>query len=260
MGLTALYTLLWLVSTLTFTTQDLMRLHVNPKVTAECQKQVTLNCNTISSLEGLSIIQMHWYLNEISLCSVNNEGNITYSNPKRNLSCEYTHGQLSLIIEKVQPLESGDTSPYKCKIKSNKGAAHGTTIVELQECSGKVQGETTGEGYSCTFNHVYPDGDVHWFDGSHHVLDSSLHNTTKQVVQGGWLTIRSHLKLKRSSVPYNCSLMSTKSGRYIASTLINGSETIETRISRHWVKSGVGSWTPMRTLLYISIFLAVSLK
>lgn len=111
---------------------DLMRLHVNPKVTAECQKQVSLNCTTASSSEGLSIIQMHWYLKETSLCSVNTEGNITYSNPQKNFRCEYTHGQLSLIIEEVQPLESGDTSPYKCKITSNKGAAHGTTIVELQ--------------------------------------------------------------------------------------------------------------------------------
>lgn len=253
MGLTALYTLLWLVSALTFTTQDLMRLDVSPKVTAECGQQVTLNCNAISSQKGLSIIQMHWYLNEISLCSVNNEGNITKSDTQRNLTCEYTDGQLSLIIEEVQPLESGDTSPYKCKITSTKGVKHGTTIVELQECSGKVHGEAANEGYSCTFNHVYPDGDVHWFDGSHQVLDSSLHNTTKQVVQGGWLTIRSYLKLKGSGVPYNCSLMSTKSGRYIASESIM-------LISGRQVKSGVESWTPMRTFLYISIFLSVSLK
>lgn len=258
MGLTALYTLLWLVSALTFTTQDLMSLDVSPKVTAECGQQVTLNCSAVSSQKGLLVREMHWYLNENPLCSVNNEGSITYSNPHRNLSCECTHGQLSLIIKEVQPLESGDTAPYKCKIKSNKGVKHGTTIVELQECSGEVQGETTDEGYSCTFNHVYPDGDVHWFDGSNHVLDSSLHNTTKQVVQGGWLTIRSYLKLKESGVPYNCSLMSTKSSRHIASTLINGSETRALNPGR--VTSGVGSWTSMRTFLYISIFLALSLK
>lgn len=258
MGLTALYTLLWLVSALTFTTQDLMNLRVSPKVTAECGQQVTLNCNAISSQNELSIIQMHWYLKEISLCSVNNKGNITHSNSQRNLRCKYSHGQLSLIIEEVQPLETGEASPYKCKITSTKGVKHGTTIVELQECSGKAQGKTTDEGYSCTFNHVYPDGDVHWFNSSHHVLDSSLHNTTKQVDQGGWLTIRSYLKLKASGLPYNCSLMSTKSNRYIASTLINGSETIA--LNPGQVRSGVVSWTSMRTFLYISIFLAISLK
>lgn len=126
-------------------------------------------------------------------------------------------------------------------------------VVFPSECSGNVHGETTGEGYGCTFNHVYPDGDVHWFDGSHHVLDSSLYNTTKQVVEGGWLTIRSYLKRKGSGMPYNCSLKSTKSSRYIASTSIKGSKIIAQ------VKSGIGSWTPMGTFLYISIFLAVSL-
>lgn len=258
MGLTALHTLLWLVTALTLTTQDLMRLSESPKITAECGKRVTLNCNTTSSRRGLSIKQMHWYLNNVPLCSVNNDGNISYSNHSGDFSCEYTHGQLTLFIGKVQPLESGNTMPYKCKIISNKGVAHKTTIVELQECCSEiVQGVWTDEGPSCTFNHVYPDGDVHWFNGFNKVSNESLHRTTKQVVQGGWLTIHSYLKHEESDVPFNCSLMSTKSGRYIASTLVHKTGVQKTSPQ---TRNGVRSWRPMRTFFYISILLAVSLK
>ncbi|KAF1395054.1 hypothetical protein PFLUV_G00007560 [Perca fluviatilis] len=165
---TALYTLLWLLTAFV-TPQELVTLSVTPKITAECGKQVTINCNVSSSRHGLSIKHMNWSQNNRSFCSVDNEGNITHHrHTLSHFHCEYKHGQLSLIFKRVQPLESGD---YRCKLQSNQGAKHQYTIVELQECCGIVEGVSTSDGPACTFKYVYPDGDVHWFHGSHHLSD-----------------------------------------------------------------------------------------
>lgn len=260
MGLTAPHTLLWLLTALTLTTQELVKLSVSPTVTAECGRQVTLSCNVSSSLRGLSITRMKWSRNQTSLCSVDEKGDITRHH-KHTLSdfwCEYKHGQLSLIFREVQPLESGTSEPYMCKLQSNQGALHKYTTVELQECCGSVEKAWTSDGPTCTFKRVHPHGDVHWFHHSHNHPSRSRGNTTKQVDTGGWLTIHSYLKHKTSNVPYNCSLMS-KSGRHIGCTLIHMSRSIASRLTTP-VPNGVGSEGPMRTFLCFLILLVVTLK
>lgn len=255
MGYTALHTLLWLLTSFTLTTQELVKLRVTPKITAECNQQVTLNCNVTSSRNGLSIKHMEWSQNNKSLCSVDGKGLITPTNTLSDFHCEYQHGQLSLIFQRVQPLESGS---YRCKLKSNRGALHEYTTVELQECCGIVEGVFTNDGPSCTFKNVYPDGDVHWFHGSHNLSHGSVrHHTTKHVDEGGWLTIHSYLKQKSSGVPYNCSLKSAESGRHIASALVVNPES---RAQVHTQRNGVGSQGHVWTSLFILIFLAVTLK
>ncbi|KAA8594992.1 uncharacterized protein LOC116705339 [Etheostoma spectabile] len=263
MEYTALHTLLWLQTAFVLTTQEFVKLSVTPKITAECGKEVTLNCNVSSSRHGLSIKHMNWSQNNRSLCSLDKEGNITHH--KHTLShfhCEYKHGtQLSLIFKRVQPLESGD---YRCKLQSNQGAKHQYTRVELQECCGIVEGVWTGDRATCTFKNIYPDGDVHWFHGSHNLSDGSVRqHTTKHVDEGGWLTIRSYLEQNSSTVPYNCSLKSSTSGRYITSTLVQNPELQARSISQehtHPGRNGVGSPGPLWTYLCISILLAVTLK
>ncbi|XP_044046431.1 uncharacterized protein LOC122873589 [Siniperca chuatsi] len=264
MGSTALHILLWLLSAFTLTTQELARLSVSSEITAECGKQVTLNCDVSSSRNGLSVIRMEWSQNKTTLCSVDSEGNIT-THPRHTLSdfhCEYKHGQLSLIFQKAQPLGSGNSKRYMCKLQSNQGALHGYTRVELQECCGSIKGILSHDGPACTFKHVYPDGDVHWFHGSHNLSDG--HYTTKSVDKDGWLTIHSHLKRKSSDVSYSCFLKSTTSGRYIASTLVQKPEFLVrgtgAQGSTDPDRNGVGSQRPMRTFVCISILLAVTLK
>ncbi|XP_070684639.1 uncharacterized protein [Pempheris klunzingeri] len=258
MGFTALHILIWLLTAFTLTTSELLKLSVNPKMTAECGKQVTLNCDVSSSREHLSIKHMEWSQNKTSLCFVDVKGKVIKPNShdRSDFHCEYQHGQLSLVFQRVQPLECGNSKPYRCKLQSNQGAAHGYTTVELQECCGTVNGDLKGDGPSCTFSHVYPDGDVHWFHGSKNLSDGSLHHTTKHVDKGGWLTIRSHLRGKSSDVPYNCSLRSTASGRYIESTLVHNPEILS---SIRATQSGAGSQGTMRIFLCISVLLAVTL-
>ncbi|XP_031145386.1 uncharacterized protein LOC116043030 [Sander lucioperca] len=262
MGYTALHTLLWLLTAFVLTTQEFVKLNVTPKITAECGKQVTLTCNVSSSRHGLSIKHMNWSQKNRSFCSVDSEGNISHHmHTLSHFHCEYKHGQLSLIFKRVQPLESGD---YRCKLQSNQGAKHQYTRVELQECCGIVEGVSTSGGPACTFKNVYPDGDVHWFHGSHNLSDGSVRqHTTKHVDEGGWLTIHSDLEWKSSTVPYNCSLKSITSGRYITCTSVQNSELLVITRSQqhtHLGGNGVGSQGPMWTILCISILLAVTLK
>lgn len=265
MGFTALH-MLWLLPAFTLTTQELVRLRVSPEVTAECGKQVTLICN-VSSQSGLLIKHMEWSQSKTSLCSVDSEGRLI-TRPRASLSdfhCEYNDGLLSLIFQKVLPLESGLSKPYMCKLRSNRGAPHRYTTVALQECSGTVDRVLTSDGPVCTFNHVHPDGDVHWFHGSHNPSDGSLrHNTSKSVDKHGWLTIHSHLKGKSSQVPYNCSLKSTVSGKYFASALVGNRDFSVTDIARavgpvQSDGSRVRSQKTLRTVLCILILLAVTL-
>ncbi|XP_053182738.1 uncharacterized protein LOC128366088 [Scomber japonicus] len=218
MEITTLLTLLVHLSAITLTTQDLVTLHVSPEVTAECGAQVHLTCH-VSPVDGLSIKQLVWSQNK-PLCSVDSEGKLTINNNNttRGFHCEYKVGQLSLIFQKVQPLDIGQ---YMCKLRSNWGVKHGSTDVKLQECNATATGDMTSDRLSCTFSHVYPDGDVHWFHNTRRLSgESVVHNTTKHVEDSGYLTIRSHLELKGLEAPFYCCLKSTKSGRYIAGTLV----------------------------------------
>ncbi|XP_062243078.1 uncharacterized protein LOC133953270 [Platichthys flesus] len=265
MEFTALH-ILWLLPVFTLTTQELVGLSVSPQVTTDCGQQVTLECKVSPSPTGLSIKYMGWSHSKTFLCSVNSEGNISYnSSTERDFHCEFEEGRLSLIFHKVQPQqESGNLQRYRCKLHSNKGALHEYTTVELEDCARMVQGAVTSDGPSCTFDSVHPDGDVHWFQGSHNLSAGSIkQNTTKRVEKWGWLTIHSDLERKGSDEPYNCSLMSSKSGRYVASALIKSPQILRldtTRAHSLSPPNGIGSLGPVRILLWISVLLAVALK
>ncbi|KAM7009022.1 uncharacterized protein LKV04_001068 [Tautogolabrus adspersus] len=182
MGFTALHLLLWLLAAFAPTEQDMLTLHVSPRMSAGCGQQVALDCEVSSSQHGLSIKHMEWYQNKTSYCSVNSEETITthQGHTQSNFHCEYQQGRLTLIFTEVQPIESGN---FRCKLRSNKGAKEKSTTVELQECCGKVEG-VIKDGYpTCTFTRVYPDGEVHWFHGSH--LLQTETQLTKRVEEGG---------------------------------------------------------------------------
>ncbi|XP_068448644.1 uncharacterized protein [Clinocottus analis] len=260
MEYTILHTLIWLLPAFTFTTQELVKLSVSPGIDAKCGERVTLNCDVSSSRNGLIIKHMEWFQSDRSVCSVDEEG--TVRNHTQSLSdfyCEYEHGQLSLIFTRVKPLERGN---YTCKLQSNRGARNADTSVQLQECCGVAEGVWTKSLLTCTFKNVYPDGDVHWFHGSHKHSDRSGNQpTSKHVDREGWLTIQSSLERKSQHVPYNCSLMSTASGRYIASALVLNPESLaRVRTQEHKNRNAVESHRLVWTLLCVSVILAAALQ
>ncbi|XP_071391306.1 basal cell adhesion molecule-like [Centroberyx affinis] len=207
------------------TTQALVKVSVSPVVTAECGQQVSLHCNVSSTRDGLSINHLAWIQNDKPLCGLGSDGNITehHRHTLSGFHCRYEReqGRLSLVFQKVQPLESGHSTRYMCKLRSNQGVAEEHTTVELQECGGSVDAAVTPEGPTCTFRGVHPDGDVHWFHGSTRLAEGSPRiNTSKRVDAGGWLTVTSSLEKNDYKEPYNCSLWNPASGRYISSSLV----------------------------------------
>ncbi|XP_037328977.2 uncharacterized protein LOC119218556 [Pungitius pungitius] len=254
------HTLVWLLPAFTFSTQGLVKLSTSPGITAECGERVTLNCNASSSQKDLSIKHIEWFQSHTSVCSVNEKGEVRNHAPSlTDFYCDYKHGRLSLIIQRVKPLDRGN---YSCKLHSNQGTGNSNTRVELQEC-GKAKGFWTKDRLTCAFTNVYPDGEVHWFHGHRNLSDGSVrHNTSKQVDEGGWLTIRSDLERESSLVAYNCSLMSAASGRYVASTLVPNPESrrVPGQELTPQSHSGVGSNGPMWTCLFSAVFLAATLN
>lgn len=113
---------------------ELVKLSVSPHIAAECGKAVALNCNVSSSRNELSIKRMQWLLNKKSLCSVDSDRNMRTDNghATSGFHCEYSHGQLSLIFENMQPVDSGSSNSYMCKLQSNQGVEHASTTVELE--------------------------------------------------------------------------------------------------------------------------------
>ncbi|XP_008276719.1 uncharacterized protein LOC103354902 [Stegastes partitus] len=263
MGFTGLH-VLCLLSALTLTTQDLVDLTVSPSVTAECDQQVTLNCDVSPHQHGLSITHMEWVHDKTQLCTVNSSGELNPQNKHSlgDFKCEYDEGRrLTLTFPHVGPLNKGT---YRCKLRSNRGAPYKYTAVELQECRGKVDADFTSRGPSCTFHRVHPDGEVHWFHGSHNLSDGFLPiQTSKSVDEQGYLTIRSELTSTSSNVPHNCSLKSIRSGRYIESTLVKNellARSYPVASPPSTSNNGVRSQEPIRTILCVLIFLAAIMK
>lgn len=251
MGFTMLHVLLWLLTVFTFTGLASVRLSVIPNITAECGKPVTLTCNASSPLDRLLIKYMEWSQNE-TYCSVDSDGNLSKPHTQNAFDCEYKEGLLSITFKEVQPLQS--KNPFRCKLRSNRGSAHGYTRLELQECYGSVKAAQTTNGPSCTFKQVYPDGDVHWFHGSHNLSDGSLSRITKRVDEGGWITIHSYLHKETSDIPYNCSLKSVTSDRYMASSLVWTKQQ-----TQFTFRSAASAQAPLWSSLCFLVFLAFTL-
>lgn len=110
---------------------DSVKLEVSPKIFAECGKPVSLHCNSSSPQHGLSVKYMEWSHGNMSLCSVDSEQTITklQRHFQSDFDCKYEDGRLSLVFERMLPLQSGE---YRCKLRSNKGVANECTKVQLQ--------------------------------------------------------------------------------------------------------------------------------
>lgn len=118
----------------------MVSLQPGASVSAACGQRATLECAVASSLDKLSIKHMEWSLNQASLCSVDARESVTThsGNTTGRFHCEYARGRLLLVLHEVRPNDAVN-SDYMCKLKSNRGAKHMTTKVELQ-------GESFGKG------------------------------------------------------------------------------------------------------------------
>lgn len=254
MGITAQCFLL-LLATFSPSTQELLTLKVREKISAQCGKNVTLDCEVSSPQHGLSIKRMKWYQSGTSFCVVNSEGEVV-KNPElvgNDFHCKYRPGKLSLIIKNINPMTSGKSKLFECEVRSNKGTRDKVTTVELQEYCGKVTTDMKDGRPTCDFTHVYPGEEVHWFQGSKRLYE---YQTTENVDKEGWLTIHSHLEQGNPESVYNCSLWSPERNAYITSALV----TKNAGNTPKCLQCGAGSQRPTWTALIVTFLLALVLK
>ncbi|XP_057699929.1 uncharacterized protein LOC130920612 [Corythoichthys intestinalis] len=246
----------YILAELSISTKALMSVN---NVTAECNKQVAIHCNVLpGAREELSVKHISWSRNHEPLCQVD-KGNLKHSiNTKSDFHCEFKEGRLSLILEKVQPVDSGASNRYMCKLHSNQGISHGYSWIELQECCGMVKSTLSRDSSMCTFSHVYPDAEVFWsYDSQNQSEGFVRHKIYKSVEEGGWLTIKGQLE-GSSNGSFNCSLRSIVSGRHI---VCNSSEDtdfqdwsgLETLGFTPQVRDGAESLKPLWSIFLMSI-------
>lgn len=109
----------------------MVSLQPSANVSAACGQPAVLHCVVSSSLDQLSIKHMEWTLHRRSLCAVDARGNLSHhsGHTTGRFHCEYARGRLALVLHRVRPKDAAD---YMCKLKSNRGAKHINTRVELQ--------------------------------------------------------------------------------------------------------------------------------
>lgn len=224
MYLPSLFTgvLLLLVKT-ALTTEENVGLSSVPSLTASCDQSLRLLCK-ITKLPAGTKVNMSWVYHRPpgptrTLCEVDR------GKPTQGKSGEFTCSLMDVDLELTlqQPVDEGW---YTCNLRSTAGITNNTTNVKLDDCYRNTSEALTPEGPSCTFIGVRPDGDVHWFQGSQRLKGSS---TTKSVDGEGSMTINSTLKGSSGSGqgPYNCSLWSLGSKRYLTSRLIETSTVVK---------------------------------
>lgn len=90
-------------------------------------------------------------------------------------------------------------------------------------CLGSSNNSMDKNSAECTFERVYPRGEIHWYQG-----DSNLTYASKpkeDVITNGFYIFRSEVPTEKGkqSQPYNCSLWMPSLNRYIASQLVGSS-------------------------------------
>lgn len=230
---TILNTLPWLI--LTFTFSEALTLEVSSSVTAECGKPVVLHCNISSALPGLSVKHMEWSQSQTK-CFVDSNGFLNTNDAEGDFYCRYDKGHLSLHFYKWSPWLF--KSSFMCKLRSNHGILHEYAQVETKEHWESVKAAWDSITPTCTFRKVCPGGEVEWFQDSRRITDQLLVSTNKYVEAGSWITIHSYLKIHNSNKPYNCTLKSSSSGRYLTSSLIHPAPHVRSRAA-----ASVPAWT-----------------
>lgn len=168
---------------------------------------------------------MEWSHSQ-TYCSVDSNGFLNISDPE-DFYCQYDKGHLSLHFYKWSPWLFKNS--FMCKLRSNQGILHKYTQVETREHWVDVRAVWGSITPHCTFRKVCPGGEVEWFQNSQKITDQSLIVTKEHIEAGSWITINSYLNVHNSNHPYNCTLKSSSSGRYLTSALIRPPSYVRAR-------------------------------
>lgn len=118
-------------------------LQTSPQVVAQCGKNVTLTCDATSSSK-FSVVKFAWLTAESKLCQLR-DGKVE-SDVLCESKTETLKHSLMLTLTNITPADQGN---YTCKVHSDIGAEHNTSVVT-------VQGELTYKTYKkkCFFSSI----------------------------------------------------------------------------------------------------------
>ncbi|KAG7491665.1 hypothetical protein MATL_G00006380 [Megalops atlanticus] len=200
--ITAAVFFLFLFAVVTSTTNGLVELHANKVVTAQCHSRVTLHCN-ISSLNDLSVMLLTWIHEKTgeNLCLFDSK---ELHEPDARILCSYRpEKQLALTFKNVSPSHQGT---YICKLRSNQGMKHVSSVVKVQECHGTAEQHSSPSQVQCHFHGVYPQGEVHWFFHKKNVTLDATPATCTGPDHKGLYNVTSNLHTDKTTGNYTCSL------------------------------------------------------
>ncbi|XP_071768389.2 uncharacterized protein LOC139921901 [Centroberyx gerrardi] len=194
-----------------------LELQTSPQVVAQCGKNVTLECDVSSSSE-FDIKKFAWMTAESKhLCQLDDgkfDREVLCESKAERLNKHWLRHRLTLTLTNMMPANQGE---YICKLYSSLGVKNNRTVVTLEECLGSFDFSNNQSHVECQFHGVYPDGTVHWLQGSSNLTDSSTTQTEQD--QHGLYNVKSTLKIQpgNMSQPYNCSLWIPASMKYLSS-------------------------------------------
>ncbi|XP_071371518.1 programmed cell death 1 ligand 1-like [Centroberyx affinis] len=192
-----------------------LELQTSPQVVAQCGKNVTLECDVSSSSE-FDIKKFAWMTAESKhLCQLE-DGKLDHKvlcESKAEPLNKHRH-RLTLTLTNMMPANQGE---YICKLYSSLGVENRRTVVTLEECLGSFDFSNNQSHVECQFHGVYPNGTVHWLQGSSNLTDSATTQTEQD--QHGLYNVTSTLKVQPGdmSQPYTCSLWIPASMKYLSS-------------------------------------------
>ncbi|KAM4717010.1 uncharacterized protein FYW61_017227 [Anableps anableps] len=218
----------WFTFAVNISVTHCKKLDTEPKVLTTCGANATLTCNASTSvLEDSKIIKFVWQSKNTTLCQYeeNNSTSKYLCNSTRTAS-EFI---LTLTILDIIPADEG---VYHCKLHSTRVAANGQSQVRIEDCLGRAESSMDKNFAECSFDKVFPSGEVHWYQGDLNLTDAS--ETEENQDNDGYYKVQSKVPTKKGSQsqPYNCSLWMPSVNRYLSSQLVVSSGSTG---QLHWI-------------------------
>ncbi|KAL4648042.1 hypothetical protein GN956_G8304 [Arapaima gigas] len=189
----------------------LVKLSTSDLEVAPCHHRVTLHCN-ISAAAPVLVETLDWLRANTGtpLCEVNNLEHLTEA---PGVHCVYSQGQQLMLT--FRHIRAADQGQYICKLRSNRGIKEASATVKLKECYRSVHHRSSSSATACSFSGVYPEGEVHFFDGDRNLTRDLLHHSVEPN-RDGTFNVSGSIPAGGATGGHQCSLWMRTSGSYVA--------------------------------------------
>lgn len=190
--------LIWFTSTVSVAVGKDVELFAISSLQVRCGDNVKIPCDI--STKQLDIKYFAWEAKNIT-CK--------YGDPSSGSgylceSMETPDHTLTLTLLNVMPVDEGD---YFCKLRSNLAVKSAKTTVKIQACIGSSNASIDEDQARCWFSGVYPQGEIHWYQGEVNLTKFAKMGEEK-MDQDGRYSVSSTLDIQKGDKDqsFKCSL------------------------------------------------------